>query len=101
MTDTRLKMSKEIGIVHECLDCGFKKLYLSYPEDAYKGLQRYQVRSGHAGECGNCEKTNTVYKQLKWKELVALKEKYSNNKILTISKDENVVVYPEGKGEKI
>ena len=95
-------MSKEIGIVHECLDCGFKKLYLSYPEDAYRRLQRYQIRSGHAGECINCEKTNTVYKQLKWKEWVALKEKYPNNKILTISKDGNVVVYPEeGKGEKI
>ena len=92
-------MSKEIGIVHECLDCGFKKLYLSYPEDAYRRLQRYQIRSGHAGKCDNCEKTNTVYKQLKWKEWVALKEKYPNNKILTIN--ENVVVYPEGKGKKI
>ena len=78
-------MDKEIGIVCECRDCGFRKLYLSHPEGAYKGLQRYQIRSGHAGKCDNCEKTNTVYKQLKWKEWVALKEKYPNNKILMIS----------------
>lgn len=86
----------KIGYVETCNDCGFKEYRLDYSLVAYSCLQQHLASKG-IKSCYRCKKRNTIMKQLKKKDIEALKRKFPNNMVLYTEKTlEELLVLPDG-----